>query len=778
MASRASKNRTGKKTKQPFVGFLIFLAVVVGLVAAGGITAYALGSSWLEDLPNYEDSAAFNTAQKTTVKAGDNTTVLGEFYAENREPVTADKISPYVLKGTVATEDERFYDHGGIDVVGIGRAVLANLTGSSEGASTITQQFVRNTVLADEMTDITFKRKVREMYISVKIEEKYTKDEILLMYLNTINYGSATYGIEAASQKYFSKSALDLTLVEAATLVGIPQSPTALNPIDHPQACFERRNTVLQRMLSNEVITRAEYDDAVAQEIVLNIKPDDKGDGLYRYPYFTSYVRQLLIDEFGQAEVLKGGMTVYTTLDIPTQDAAERAAANKEANIDDDLEVALTAVDPDTGFIKAMVGGRDYYTDEYNLATQAHRSPGSSFKTYTLVAALEAGISPQTSVDCSSPVTLGTWRVENYGNAQYGTRSIASAFAVSSNTGFARLVTHLTPEKVVEVAKRMGIESPLDPVPAITLGAEEVTVREMAGAYAPIANGGTARGAIAIKKVVNRNGIDITPASTKAAAAGTKAITPEIACAARKVMEGVVTNGTGTAARLANGQPVAGKTGTSEDWNDSYFCGVTPQLSVAVWLGARVQRQMPEGVTATSVFSDFMDQVLDGQPIEQFPTAQDPVYKSVYDASLHINGGGSSGSSGNYSSGDDGGSNSSSPSSTPGTGGTTSGGTTSGGTTPGGTTPGGTPPSGGGDTPPSGGGGTPPSGGGDTPGGGGAGGDTPPPSGGGTGGDTPPPSGGGGTGGDTAPGGGGTVAPASFAGFSRYGVARFQGYLS
>ncbi|MEG2850283.1 MAG: PBP1A family penicillin-binding protein, partial [Raoultibacter sp.] len=623
MASRASKNRAGKKTKQPFVGVLVFFAIVVSVVAMGGVAVYALGTSWLQDLPDYEDSAAFNTAEKTRVYAGDDTTLLAEFYLENREPVTAAEISPFVFKGTVATEDERFYDHGGIDMKGIARAVVANLTGSSEGASTITQQFVRNTVLSDEMNDITFKRKVREMYIAIKLEEKYTKDEILLMYLNTINYGSGAYGIQAASQQYFSKNALDLTLVEAATLVGIPQSPNALNPIDNPQACLERRNVVLNRMLSNNYITQADYDAAIAQEIVLNVKPQDQGEGMYLYPYFTSYVRQLLLEKYSDAEVFKGGMTVYTTIDPATQEAAERAAANKRAEIADDLEVALTAVDPETGYIKALVGGSDYYENKFNLATQGLRQPGSAFKTFTLASAIENGIAPTTSLDCSSPVKIGTWEVENYNGAQYGTRSLSSAFAVSSNTGFARLVTYLGPEKVADIAHRMGIKSDLNAVPSITLGGEAVTVKEMAGAYATIASEGTQRDAVAIRKIIDRKGAVLEQADTK----GTKAISPEVACATRKVMEGVVTGGTGTAARLANGQPVAGKTGTSENWRDSWFCGVTPQMSVAIWVGAVQERQMPESVTATSVFSDFMNQVLEGQPVEQFPTAKDPVYK-------------------------------------------------------------------------------------------------------------------------------------------------------
>ncbi|MEG1561153.1 MAG: PBP1A family penicillin-binding protein [Raoultibacter sp.] len=650
MASRASKNRAGKKTKQPFIGLLVFFAIVISVVATGGIAAYALGTSWLQDLPDYEDSAAFNTAEKTRVYAGDDTTLLAEFYLENREPVTAAEISPFVFKGTVATEDERFYDHGGIDMKGIARAVVANLTGSSEGASTITQQFVRNTVLSDEMNDITFKRKVREMYIAVKLEEKYTKDEILLMYLNTINYGSGAYGIQAASQQYFSKNALDLTLVEAATLVGIPQSPNALNPIDNPQACLERRNVVLNRMLSNNYITQADYDAAIAQEIVLNVKPQDQGEGMYLYPYFTSYVRQLLLEKYSDAEVFKGGMTVYTTIDPATQDAAERAAANKRAEIADDLEVALTAVDPATGYIKALVGGSDYYANKFNLATQGMRQPGSSFKTFTLASAIENGIAPTTSLDCSSPVKIGSWEVENYNGAQYGTRPLSSAFAVSSNTGFARLVTYLGPEKVADIAHRMGIKSDLNAVPSITLGGEAVTVKEMAGAYATIASEGTQRDAVAIRKIIDRKGAVLEQANTT----GTKAISPEVACATRKVMEGVVTGGTGTAARLANGQPVAGKTGTSENWRDSWFCGVTPQMSVAIWVGAVQERQMPESVTATSVFSDFMNQVLEGQPVKQFPTAKDPAYKPVYDASLHIGAGSGSGSSDSSGSGDSG----------------------------------------------------------------------------------------------------------------------------
>ncbi|MEG2531103.1 MAG: transglycosylase domain-containing protein [Raoultibacter sp.] len=624
--------------------FLATFLILFGFIWGG----LSLVDTWLKDLPDVSNTSAFAYAEKTRVvadgeTADDGEVLLAEFFLENREPVTIDAISPLIISATIATEDSRFYEHKGVDPVGIARALWRNLNGGEiEGASTITQQLVRNTVLKNEATEVSFKRKIREAKLAMQMEDLYSKDEILTMYLNTINYGDGCYGVEAASQSYFQKTASTLTLNEAATIAGIPQSPTYLNPKTNPEACLARRNTVLGRMLYTEAIDQATYDAAIAEPLALNAAPPLAADGIYQYPYFTSYVRQLLLETYDDATVFKGGLTVYTTLDIPTQKAAEVAAANKEATIADDLEVALTAIDPDTGYIKALVGGRDYYTDEYNLATQAHRPPGSSFKTFTLITALEAAISPQTTVDCSSPVTLGTWRVENYGNAQYGTRTIADAFAISSNTAFARLITYLTPEKVVEVAQRMGIETHLEPFPALTLGAQDVTVKEMAGAYATIANGGTQRTPVAIKKVLDSGGTDITPAIPES----TQALTPEIAYAATKVMKGVITGGTGTAARLANGQPAAGKTGTSEDWKDSYFCGITPQLSVAVWLGARVGRPIPEGITATSVFSDFMNRVLVGQPIEQFPTAKDPTYKPVTDATLHIGSSGYSGYSG------------------------------------------------------------------------------------------------------------------------------------
>ena len=635
MASRALKNRPGTRNRRRYIPVLYIVVAFAALIIAGCCATYALASSWLEDLPDYQDASSYNLAQKTRVYANDGTTLLAEFYLENREPVSnLSDISPYVTQGTVATEDERFYQHHGVDPIGIARAVVNNVAGgSTEGASTLTQQFVRNTVLSDEMSEQTLKRKVREGYIALKLEESYSKDDILLMYLNTVNYGTGAYGIEAAAKKYYSVDASDLTLAQAALLVGIPQSPTYNNPINYPDNALSRRNTVLARMLSNNVITQDQYDEAVSEPLNLKVTETTES-GIYKYPYFTSYVRQVLLDQYSEAEVFKGGLTVTTTLDVKAQAAAEKAAAREDKQVDKDVEAALVAVEPSTGYIRALVGGRDYNANEYNLATQAQRQAGSSFKTFTLAAAIENGIDPnKTYVDCNSPVTIDmgehaqAWTVENYGGHNYGTLSLADAFALSSNTGFARLVTAIGPIRVVDIAHRMGIESDLQSVPSITLGTQGVTVREMAGAYGTIATGGIQHDAVAVEKITDANGKVIFQTDTT----GTRVISEETAHALEKVMEGVVTKGTGKAAALDNGQTVAGKTGTSQNWRDKWFVGITPQYAVACWEGAREERQMSSSYDASDMFADFLNQLISSSDTEAFPmdSASDPTWRTL-----------------------------------------------------------------------------------------------------------------------------------------------------
>ncbi len=647
MGSRAMKRRRGTKVSNKKSIVLGVLTVFVGLVVVGCIGVFSLCSSWLTDLPDYANADAYNSSKPTTVYAADGTTVLAEFQLENREPVTLEQISPYVLEGTVATEDERFYSHNGVDMFGIARALVNNMLGGElEGASTITQQFVRNTILSEEMNDISLKRKVREAYISLKLEEQYDKDEILLMYLNTINYGSGAYGIQAAAQRYFSLNANELNVVQAATLVGIPQSPTYNNPIDNPENCLKRRNVVLERMLRNGFIDQATYDQAVATPLELNPTTFSQ-TGILAYPYFTSYVRDQLTDPNGKyaystAEIFKGGLTVYTTLDPFIQDAAQDAADEKQAQTGEPFEVSLVAIDPDNGFIRAMVGGKDFNETQVNMATGSGgsgRQAGSSFKTFTLAAAIEEGIDPETMIDAGSRAEFPGWSVHNIGYVDYGTRSITSAFAVSSNTAFARLCLALGPSKVAEMAHKLGITSTLENVGSLTLGTSLVTPLEMADAYATLANGGTHYDPECITRIVDRTGKVIVDNEHPE---GERVISEEVAHATVEVMKGVVTSGTGRAARLSSGQVAAGKTGTADLYKDNWFCGITPQLSVAIWLGDRsditVAKSIPGGITAASVFARFLDTVLEGQPHEEFPTAGKPVYTKYTNAEYNIGG--------------------------------------------------------------------------------------------------------------------------------------------
>ena len=580
--------------------------------------------------------------------AGDEATLLAEFQLEKRDPVTYEEISPYVLEGTVDTEDVRFYEHEGVDIPGIARAFVNNLRGGDlEGASTITQQLVRNTVLSEEATDISFERKIREAELAIDLEKRFSKDDILVKYLNIINYGDGCYGIEAAAQNYFQVSALDLTLAQAATLVGIPQSPTYLNPKVYPDACLARRNVVLDRMLSAGDITQQEHDDAQAEELGLNPAPDAPADGIYAYPFFTSYVRSLLFDEnnpYGcsYADLFKGGLTIYTSLDPELQDAAQAAVDNQRANMADNLDASIVAIDVATGQVKAMTRGVPYGQGEgesqVNIATGdggTGRQAGSTFKAFTLAAAIEQGISPQTLVDCTSPLKKGQDGApedfENFNGNDYGIQTIQSATAISSNTGYLRLSNSIGQASTTEMASRLGVTSPMQPVYTATEGVADVNPLEMASAYATLASGGVKREPTVITKILDRDGNVIWP--QEESDTGERVLDEKVAAATTKVLETVFTqsNGTATSARLNSGQPVAGKTGTASSFTDHWLVGYTPSLSCAAWIGDPSGAiETDHGLTANALWKDFMDRATSGKAIENFPTVADPPYNNPY----------------------------------------------------------------------------------------------------------------------------------------------------
>ncbi|MDR3053414.1 MAG: PBP1A family penicillin-binding protein [Coriobacteriales bacterium] len=638
MSSRRKRaKQTPKKHLFPFIAIVILFAVI-SVTGTLAVSAYALAESWLEDLPGVEGADSYNIDLPTTVYASDGTTKLAELYVKDRQPVAASKVSPYVFAATVAIEDERFWKHNGVDPYGIARAAWVDLTsGARQGASTITQQFIRQTILIEEANDISFRRKVREAALAIELEKVYSKEEVLMMYLNTINYGDGAWGIQAAAQHYFSKDAADLSIAEAALLCGIPQTPTHNNPVDYPDNALARRTQVLNRMQVNGYITEAERDAANATELNLNVNTKPR-DGIYLEPYFASYVKYELQEKFDYDTIFKGGLTVYTTIDLKIQEDAETAAANKEASMDSDVEVSIACIDPHTGYIKAMRGGKDYYEDQFNTTWQMRRQPGSTFKVFALVATLEAGISPSTQVSGASPVEIDVpggnekWVVHNFGGANQSVMSVAQATYRSSNTAYARIVRTIGAEPIVDVAYRMGIHPDrekdggpfLESVPSIVLGSQGVNTLEMASAFGTLAADGKHVPTTAITKIVNNAGETIYEHTDE----GEQVIAPEVAYATTEILKGVVTGGTATGAQL-DYQVSAGKTGTSSNSVDSMYVGYTPQLSTAVWIGARSNREIADNVGGTNcapVWRDFMERALEGYEVEDFTAGQDPAY--------------------------------------------------------------------------------------------------------------------------------------------------------
>jgi 1A family penicillin-binding protein len=621
---------------------VIALIVTVLVLVAGTALAYAYVSNALKGLPDINDPSAFKLAQPTRIISYDHK-VLATFYLENRQVVSLSAMSTDLPHAVVAVEDERFYQHGGFDPYGIARAIITDLASghAAQGASTITQQYIRGTILASERNDMTAARKIREMYLANQLEQMQSKNQILEDYLNTVYFGEGAYGAEAAAKVYFGKSAKDLTLAQAAMLAGLPQSPSNLDPYHNMPGAITRQHWVLDRMVANYPIThvtRAMADAAEEQTITLH-PALDPAQGIYDCGYFVSYVRRLLLQKYSNTTIFKGGLTVYTTIDTRDERYAERAVKDVLPSRRDP-DAALVSIDPNSGFIKAMYGGRGYAKSSFNTATQAHRQPGSSFKMFVLVTALEKGVPPKAEFDSSSPAVIPSnppWHVSNSEGKGTGYMTLSQATADSVNCVFARLIWELGPANVARTAKRMGIVSPIPALPSIALGSAPVTPLEMASAYGTLASGGIHytdpvynQPAVSIIKVVDSDGNTIY----QYAKHGTRVLSPKIAWAATQQLMGVVSGGTGTAAQLS-GREVAGKTGTAQDYHDAWFVGYTPQLVTAVWMGylkgaipmTDVHGQRAFGGTfCAPIWHDFMSAALARMRSARFARAGSPSY--------------------------------------------------------------------------------------------------------------------------------------------------------
>ncbi len=509
--------------------------------------------------------------------------LLGAIPAErNRTPVSRREMSPWIARATVAIEDRRFYEHGGIDPVGILRAVVADVQAGKivQGGSTITQELVRNLYLSRERT---LQRKLVEACLAIKLSRAWSKSRILTAYMNEVYYGNHAYGIEAAAETYFSIPARKLDLEQAALLAGLPQAPSDYDPLHNPAAAIVRRNEVLRAMLDNGDITGAQFAAAV-HDTSLHLKPGNAYSRI-REPYFFSYVEDLLQQEYGANTVRSGGLKVYTTIN-PHLQLAARAAIRHVLTSPTDPASSIVSIDPRTGAIRAMTAVTPGTSgNQFNFATSAHRQAGSTFKTILLTAAVAQGMDPFHTYYLSAPFYYAPlhWSVETYEHTYAGVESVTSATLQSDNTVFARLAVDVGPQNIVAMAEKLGVRTPLKPVPSLALGSIGVTPLDMASAYATIAAGGIYSKPTAITKVVLANGKVDTDAGW-GKPQQERVIPDWVASTVTQVLQENMLYGTGTGAHLA-GRTDAGKTGTTDNYADAWFNGYTPFLESAVWIG-------------------------------------------------------------------------------------------------------------------------------------------------------------------------------------------------
>jgi len=611
-----------KGTLKAVGGTLLGIIMIGGAAVAGGLVGLALS---FRDLPDVRVLKGYVPVE-TTYIYDINGELIARLHGDvNREVVTLDRISPHLKRSVLAMEDAYFYTHKGIDPSGIGRAIVANFSagGTVEGGSTLTQQLVKNLFLSNERS---LNRKVAEAVLAMRVEQVFTKEQILEMYLNQVFWGKNTNGAETASQNYFGKSAADLTLAEAAMLAGTIQAPSVFNPVDNFAEAKKRQGLVLDRLAELNWATPAEIKAARAQKIV--IRKQGISYEASRVPYVSQAVTAELEEKFGKDVVLQGGLRVQTTIDLKLQRIAEEVAAeghndlvNRGAYAD---QLALVAVDPRTGFVKALVGGvGDFDKNQYNRAVLARRQLGSSFKPFVYYAAFATGNYTPDSVIDDSPMTIPDgdepYVPRNYDNKFSGPISIRQAIAVSRNIPALKLGLEVGNENVIAICRKLGINSPMKPVVSLPLGAADVTPMEVAGAYAVFASGGYKSKTTLIARVTDRNGnliLDNTPKPELI-------LDPIAVSYLTDALRGVVTNGTATEAQMSDGRPVAGKTGTTSDFRDAWFVGYVPQLAVAIWIGNDDYSPMANGVTGgvyvTPIWRKFMERALAGQPIEQFP---------------------------------------------------------------------------------------------------------------------------------------------------------------
>lgn len=563
-------------------------------------------------------------AQRSIVYSRDGETMAVLKAEENRSPVDLKQVPEHLVDAVIAVEDERFWQHGGVDIRSTGRAMMSNVEagGVTQGGSTITQQLVKNTLVTPERS---LGRKMKEAVLALRVEGELSKEEILEKYLNTVYFGSGAYGVQAAAETYFGVDVEQVTVGQSALLAGIIRNPTGYEPFRNPEQAKERRSTALDQMVKEGYLEPSEADLLRVEPLPTvphNVLPTPND-------YFVEEVKQRLLDDPRLGEtaqerynaVFKGGLQIFTTMDPRMQAIGEEKVTSILPRSKSGVTAALVTVEPYSGAVRAMVGGPNFEQARYNLVTQGLRQPGSSWKVFVLMAGIEAGYGPRHTINGTSPCPVRAggrpWLPSNYGEATGGVASVTTAMAKSYNCAFVRMGLKVGLEEVTDVARRLGITSPLDDVPAMTLGTEEVRPLDMASAYGTLANDGLRHEPYFVERVLDRSGKVIFEGPD----AGEQVVDVNHARIATQIMRSVVSGGTGTRASLP-GRQVAGKTGTSQNYENAWFVGYTPQLSTAVWMGSPVGNVPMGGVTGGSfpaaIFGAFMRAALAGAPVENF----------------------------------------------------------------------------------------------------------------------------------------------------------------
>ena len=606
------------------IGVLTLL--VVSGVAVAALWAFAILP---RSLPSVTALETLQPIQGTRIY-DDSDELLTELHVERRIFVPLAQIPQALRDAVLATEDRRFYSHWGLDPIGIGRAVVQNYRRGRivEGGSTITQQLTKVLFLTP---DKSLERKLKEAVLSLELERRYSKDRILEMYLNQVYFGHGAYGVEAAARTYFGKSVSELNVREAALIAGLPRAPTSYSPFEHAEAAKRRREVVLRRLVEYGSLKDADAKRLARADLGL-IPPERRRT---TGQYFLDHVQQTLEAKYGADLVFKGGLNVYTTLNPGMQLAAEQAlrdglktleARSARARPGEHPEGAVVTIEPQTGYVKAIVGGYDFFRSEFNRATQAKRQPGSAFKPFIYIAALEAGFTPATRID-DSPVSYAVgpngqaWKPENYDRKFRGPTTLQQAIEESVNVVTVKLQERIGINRTIQVARRLGITSPLDINLSLALGTSDLSLLELTSSYSALANQGTWMPPVTTRYVTDAQGKLLEEQVPE----GREAVAPETAYVITHMLRGVVERGTGQVAK-ALGRPIAAKTGTTNDYSNAWFIGFTPRLATGVWVGYDRPRSLGRDETgsrvAAPIWVAYMSKILGDAPKEDFPVPE------------------------------------------------------------------------------------------------------------------------------------------------------------